>query len=56
MVGEAIADYLEPLREKRRALESKPGAVDEIIHAGDEAARRAAAATMHAVREGMHLG
>lgn len=55
-VGRAIADYLAPLREKRRELESKPGAVDEVIRAGDETARRAAVATMDRVRERMHIG
>jgi tryptophanyl-tRNA synthetase len=56
MVGEAIADHLAPLREKRRALEARPGAVEEVIRDGDERARRAALATMAAVREGMHIG
>ena len=55
-VGQAIADYLAPLREKRRALEARPGAVDEVIRAGDEKARRAAGATMDLVRERMHIG
>lgn len=54
--GAAIAKVLAPLREKRKALESKPGAVDEIIRDGDERARRAAQATMTVVREKMHLG
>lgn len=56
MVGEAIADHLAPLREKRRALEAAPGAVDEVIRDGNEKAHRAAADTMRAVREGIHLG
>jgi tryptophanyl-tRNA synthetase len=54
--GAAIAKFLAPLREKRAALEAKPGAVDEIIRDGDERARTAARATMTEVREKMHIG
>jgi len=54
--GEAIADYLAPLRDKRRALESKPSAIDEIIAAGDSAARQRAVETLETVRERMHIG
>jgi tryptophanyl-tRNA synthetase len=56
MVGQAIADHLAPLREKRRALEARPGAVAEIISEGDGKARRAAVETMGLVRERMHVG
>ncbi|HEX5132686.1 MAG TPA: tryptophan--tRNA ligase [Candidatus Krumholzibacteria bacterium] len=56
MVGEAIAAYLAPLREKRRALEEKPGAVEAVIREGDERARHAAVETMRAVREAMNIG
>jgi tryptophanyl-tRNA synthetase len=56
MVGQAIADHLAPLREKRRALEARPGAVAEIIREGDGKARRAAVETMGLVRERMHVG
>jgi len=56
MVGEAIAEFLAPLRDKRRELESTPGAVDEVIRDGDEKARSAARSTMDAVRERMHVG
>jgi len=55
-VGNAIADYLAPLREKRKALESTPGAVDDVMRAGDERARSAARETIQLVREGMHIG
>lgn len=54
--GEAIAAFLEPLRDKRRALESKPSAIDEIIAAGDSAARKRAEETLETVRERMHIG
>jgi tryptophanyl-tRNA synthetase len=55
-VAEAISDYFAPLRDKRKALQEKPGEVDEIIHSGNEAARGRAAETMHMVREKMHIG
>ena len=55
-VGRAIAEYLAPLREKRKALEAQPGAVEDVIHAGDAKARRAAADTMAVVKERMHIG
>jgi tryptophanyl-tRNA synthetase len=56
MIGEAIAAHLAPLREKRRALESRPGAVEAIVEDGNARARKAAQATMTLVREKMHLG
>lgn len=56
MAGEAIAAHLAPLREKRKALQSRPGAVDEIIRDGDMRARTAAQETMALVREKMHIG
>jgi tryptophanyl-tRNA synthetase len=55
-VGRAISDFLAPLREKRRELETRPGAVDAVIRAGDERARGAATATMERVREQMKIG
>jgi tryptophanyl-tRNA synthetase len=54
--GAAIAKFLAPLREKRRALEATPGAVDEIMADGDARARAAAQETMSLVREKMHIG
>jgi len=55
-VGEAIAGFLAPLREKRAALEGRPGAVEEIVAEGDEKARARAVETMEMVREKMHIG
>jgi tryptophanyl-tRNA synthetase len=55
-VAEAIAQYFAPLREKRNALETTPGKVDEIIRAGNEQARERAVETMQMVREAMHIG
>jgi len=54
--GEAIAEYLAPLREKRAGLESKPQTVDEIVAEGDHKAREMAVTTMAMVREKMHIG
>ncbi len=54
--GEAIASFLEPLREKRRDLESTPGVVDEIVAEGDKKARQRAVETLEMVRERMHFG
>lgn len=55
-VSQAIAQYLEPLREKRRMLESEPSKIDEIIADGDRAARARAVETLETVREKMHIG
>jgi tryptophanyl-tRNA synthetase len=55
-VSQAIARYLEPLREKRRMLESEPSKIDEIIADGDRAARARAVETLETVREKMHIG
>jgi tryptophanyl-tRNA synthetase len=54
--GEVIARYLEPLREKRGELDSKPGAVEEIVTEGDKKARARAVETLEMVRERMHIG
>jgi tryptophanyl-tRNA synthetase len=54
--GQAIARFLAPLSEKRAALQSRPGAVDDIIRNGDDRARNAAQETMALVREKMHIG
>lgn len=52
----AIIEYLAPLRERRREYEANPGRVDEIMHEGDDAARRRAEETMEQVRERIHIG
>src|SRR5947207_6691526 len=51
----ALERFLQPIRERRAELEAKPKLVDEILAAGSERARREAAATLHEVREAMHL-
>jgi len=52
---EALDEFLRPIRERRAEIEARPGLVEEIIAAGSERARREAAATLHEVREAMHL-
>jgi hypothetical protein len=44
-----------PIHEKRRELEEKPGHLEEILHSGEEKARKEASATLEAVREAMKL-
>jgi tryptophanyl-tRNA synthetase len=55
-IAQAVADFFEPLRNRRRELESKPGQVDEIIQAGNTKARERATETMNLVREKMKIG
>ena len=47
--------FLTPLQERRAALAARPGAVEEILAAGNEKARAFAAGTMALVREKMGL-
>jgi tryptophanyl-tRNA synthetase len=47
--------FLAPIRERRAELAAKPKLVDEILAAGSERARREATATLHEVRQAMHL-
>jgi tryptophanyl-tRNA synthetase len=51
----AMEKFLAPIRERRAELAAKPNLVDEILAAGSERARRAAAATLHEVRHAMRL-
>lgn len=51
-----IIEHFAPLRERRAALEANPKALDEIIDAGCQRARSAAAGTMAAVHEAMGIG
>ncbi len=52
----ALNAVLDPIRERRASLVAKPGALEEILAAGAERARKTAQATMQEVRERMHLG
>lgn len=55
-LARAVNAFLEPIRERRAALEARPAAVDEILHAGNERMRREARATMELVRDAMGFG
>lgn len=55
-VAGAIADYLAPLRERRKEYEDHSERVEEIIRDGDERARVRAVETMEQVREQVHVG
>jgi tryptophanyl-tRNA synthetase len=46
---------LDPLRERRAALDARPGHVREIVQAGSARARMLAIETMDRVRDAMHL-
>lgn len=50
-----IDETLSPIRERRRELEEKPGAVEEIMRDGAARARAVAETTMAEVREALHL-
>jgi len=50
-LAERVAEFLRPIRERRREIDAKPGELDEIIAAGNEKARAIAARTMEEVRD-----
>lgn len=50
-----INKFLEPIRARRAELEANPGRLDEIIEAGNAAARKEARKTMELVREAMRI-
>ncbi|MGH9433519.1 MAG: tryptophan--tRNA ligase [Terriglobia bacterium] len=52
---EGLNPSLEPMRERRREFEKRPGAVWEILEDGTSKARVVAQATMAEVRSAMHL-
>ena len=54
-LAKAVNATLEPLRERRAALEAHPERVREIIHEGSRKARAIAVETMQRVREALHL-
>jgi tryptophanyl-tRNA synthetase len=51
VVADALIKWIEPVRERRRALEAKPAAVLEILDEGSKKARVVARGTMERVRE-----
>ena len=50
-----VVDDLAPFREKRAQYQNKPSEVEEVLAAGNESARKIAAATMAEVRETLGL-
>src|SRR5229473_1364528 len=57
-VADALVQLLSPMQERRKKFEENPRLAWDILEAGTERARKAAAETMHDVREamGMSLG
>ena len=55
-VGEAVVDYLTPVRERYAALRADPGALEEILATGADRARALAAETVADVRQRMGVG
>ncbi len=51
----AMNKAMEPLRERRAAVASKPGQVREILHEGSRRAQRVAVETMERVRDAVRL-
>jgi tryptophanyl-tRNA synthetase len=51
----AVDTFLEPMRERRAAVEAKPNYVDEILHEGNVHMRAVARETMERVRDAMGL-
>lgn len=55
-IAAVVGETLAPFREKRAALEARPGDVTAILHDGEQRARRRATATMEEVHTAMKLG
>ena len=55
-VGEAVVEYLTPVRERYAALRADPAAIEEILAAGAQRARALASETVADVRERMGVG
>ena len=51
-----LNDYLDPIREKRAELESKPDSVRDIINEGNIKAKKEVSETMSLVYEAMKFG
>jgi len=54
-LAKAVNDVLEPLRERRREMLTRPGQIREIVHEGSRKARVIAQATMERVRDAIKL-
>ncbi len=54
-LARALNAFLDPIRERRAALEREPTLVEDVLRAGNRAMRAVAAETMERVREAMGL-
>jgi len=54
-LARALNAFLDPIRERRAALERQPTLVEDVLHAGNRAMRAIAAETMERVREAMGI-
>ncbi len=54
-LADALNSFLEPMRERRAALEARPRLVEEIIRSGNQRMRDVARETMDQVREAMGI-
>jgi tryptophanyl-tRNA synthetase len=52
----ALNNFLDPIRERRAALERNPKIVEEVLAAGSERARKEADETLELIKEAMGLG
>ncbi|MEW5865262.1 MAG: tryptophan--tRNA ligase [Bacillota bacterium] len=54
-LARAVNEFLEPIRERRRAIEGKPGLVDDVLSEGAKRAGVVAEATLEEVRQAMGI-
>ncbi len=54
-LNQKLNDFLAPIRERRAFYEAHPEQLDEIVAAGNDAARREAVATMELVRDAVRI-
>ncbi len=54
-LADALNNFLEPMRERRAALEARPGLVEELLASGNARMREVARETMSQVRDAMGM-
>jgi tryptophanyl-tRNA synthetase len=54
-LADRLNDFLDPIRERRAAFESKPSLIAEALHEGNERVRRESKNTLDLAREAMHF-
>jgi len=55
LLAERISAYFAPMRERRLEIDARPGYVEEVLAAGDEAARKTARETLARVKDAVGL-